>query len=115
MLISFRFEMLIVEEFMQMLLAFPVDPPSATVEIIQDMIYAYSPSLDGRRFADEFVKRRKADALGIPNGSAAISTGFTEVARSGVATAGTFPKVIAPEDSASFKIVTKKGKKKGTL
>ncbi|RUS17176.1 hypothetical protein BC937DRAFT_90298, partial [Endogone sp. FLAS-F59071] len=104
-----------VEEFMQMLLAFPVDPPSATVEIIQDMIYAYSPSLDGRRFADEFVKRRKADALGIPNGSTAISAGFTEIARSGVAIAGTFPKVIAPEDSASFKIVTKKGKKKGTL
>src|SRR4051812_27812123 len=99
---------------MQMLLTFPVDPPSATVEIIQDMIYANSSSLDGRRFADDFVKRRKADALGIPNGGAATSAGFTETTRNGATLTGISPKVIAPEDAA-FKVVTKKGKKKGTL
>ncbi|CAI2169903.1 14834_t:CDS:10 [Funneliformis geosporum] len=53
-----------VEDFIQMLLTFPLDPPSATIEIIQDSIYANSSILDGRRFADEFVKRRKADASG---------------------------------------------------
>ncbi|CAG8516527.1 1684_t:CDS:10, partial [Funneliformis caledonium] len=55
-----------VEEFIQMLLTFPLDPPPATIEIIQDSIYANSSTLDGRRFADEFVKRRKADASGLP-------------------------------------------------
>ncbi|CAG8437931.1 6122_t:CDS:2, partial [Scutellospora calospora] len=55
-----------VDEFIQMLLTFPLDPPPATIEIIQDSIYANSPTLDGRRFADEFIKRRKADANGLP-------------------------------------------------
>ncbi|CAG8442729.1 1823_t:CDS:10 [Diversispora eburnea] len=55
-----------VDEFLQMLLSFPLDPPPATIEIIQDSIYANSPTLDGRRFADEFIKRRKADANGLP-------------------------------------------------
>ncbi|KAG2179079.1 hypothetical protein INT43_001929 [Umbelopsis isabellina] len=50
------------EDFMQMLVAFPLD--NSSVEIIQDMIYANSTSLDGRRFADEFMKRRKADIAG---------------------------------------------------
>ncbi|KAM3582122.1 kinesin-like protein [Umbelopsis sp. WA50703] len=50
------------EDFMQMLVAFPLD--NSSVEIIQDMIYANSTSLDGRRFADEFMKRRKADLAG---------------------------------------------------
>jgi len=44
-----------------MLLTFPIDPPPSSIEIIQDTIYAHSSSLDGRRFADEFIKRRKAD------------------------------------------------------
>ncbi|CAJ0765214.1 23203_t:CDS:2, partial [Entrophospora sp. SA101] len=49
------------DDCIQMLLTFPLDPPPATIEIIQDIIYAHSSSLDGRRFADEFIKRRKAD------------------------------------------------------
>ncbi|KAL5635437.1 hypothetical protein ACGC1H_004283 [Rhizoctonia solani] len=51
-----------VEEFMQMLLSFPLDPSPAVVEIISDSIYANSSTLDGRRFAAEFCQKRKADA-----------------------------------------------------
>lgn len=76
---------------MQMLLAFPLDNSSA--EIIQDIIYANSTSMDGRRFAEEFMKRRRADLAGklsvtIPMSSASL------------------------EDESTFKVVTKKGKKK---
>ncbi|CAI2172116.1 17576_t:CDS:10 [Funneliformis geosporum] len=45
-------------DFIQMLLKFPLDPPHATIEIMQDLIYANSSTLDGQRFADEFVKRK---------------------------------------------------------
>ncbi|GJJ13957.1 hypothetical protein Clacol_008214 [Clathrus columnatus] len=50
------------EEFMTMLLAFPLDFPSSTVEVIQDMVYMNSVTMDGRRFATEFCDKRKADA-----------------------------------------------------
>jgi len=51
-----------VDEFMQMLLSFPLDPPPSVMEIISDSVYASSATLDGRRFATEFVAKRKADA-----------------------------------------------------
>jgi PERQ amino acid-rich with GYF domain-containing protein len=54
--------MVIVEDITSMLLSFPVDPDSSTMEIISDLIYANSTTLDGRRFASEFVSKRKADA-----------------------------------------------------
>lgn len=47
-----------------MLLTFPMDPDPSTVEIISDLIYANSTTLDGRRFAAEFVSKRKADVKG---------------------------------------------------
>lgn len=47
-----------------MLLTFPLNPDSAVMEIISDSVYANSPTLDGRRFAQEFVTRRKTDAKG---------------------------------------------------
>lgn len=47
---------------MQMLLSFPLDPSPTVVEIISDSVYASSATLDGRRFASEFVAKRKADA-----------------------------------------------------
>ncbi|KAF9966573.1 hypothetical protein BGZ70_001934 [Mortierella alpina] len=61
----------VLEDFIQMLLTFPLNPDPSTVEIIQDSIYANSQSLNGRQFADEFIKRRKADAY--PNGGAPAS------------------------------------------
>ncbi|KAG7090806.1 hypothetical protein E1B28_009890 [Marasmius oreades] len=52
-----------VEEIMSMLLSFPLDPDPSTTEIISDLIYANSTTLDGRRFAADFVGKRKADAM----------------------------------------------------
>lgn len=60
---------------MNMLLSFPLDPPPSTVEVISDTIYEYSATLDGRRFASEYVAKRKADAANVKtNGSKAAST-----------------------------------------
>ena len=53
---------------MAMLLAFSLDFPPSTVEVIQDMVYMNSATLDGRRFAADFCARRKADAANRPNG-----------------------------------------------
>ncbi|GAN10007.1 hypothetical protein MAM1_0312c09541 [Mucor ambiguus] len=78
------------DEILQMLLSFPLD--NSCAEIIQDIIYANSISMDGRRFASDFITRRKADLDGkklnviLPTSSA----------------------VTTPE----FKVVTKKNKKK---
>ena len=51
-----------VNEFIEMLLTFPLNPPADVTEIIAEAIYANSSTLDGRRFAADFVTRRKADA-----------------------------------------------------
>lgn len=53
----------LVEEITAMLLSFPLDPDQSTLEIISDLIYANSTTLDGRRFASEYVNKRKADAV----------------------------------------------------
>jgi PERQ amino acid-rich with GYF domain-containing protein len=45
-----------------MLLSFPLDGDATTVEIISELIYDNSTTLDGRRFAQEFITRRRADA-----------------------------------------------------
>jgi PERQ amino acid-rich with GYF domain-containing protein len=67
---------LLVDEFIQMLLTFPVEPGNAAradqLEIISDSVYANSSTLDGRRFAQEFYTKRKADAQ---NRLAAASNG----------------------------------------
>lgn len=71
-----------------MLLSFPVD--DSCLEIIQDIIYTNSLSMDGRRFANDFISRRKADLDGKLN-------------------------VVLPKNnviSSEFKVVTKKGRKK---
>lgn len=47
-----------------MLLSFPLNPDPTVMEIISDSIYANSATLDGRRFAQEFCTKRKADAKG---------------------------------------------------
>lgn len=78
----------VVDDILQMLLSFPVD--NSCLEIIHDIIYTNSKSMDGRRFASDFMSRRKADLDGKLN-------------------------VVLPKTnlvSSEFKIVTKKGKKK---
>ncbi|KAK3844160.1 MAG: hypothetical protein J3R72DRAFT_473419 [Linnemannia gamsii] len=92
----------VLEDFIQMLLSFPLNPDSLTVEIIQDSIYANSQSLNGRQFADEFIKRRKADAY--PNGAPfSASAGNNNASNNSGSTGG---------HDGSFKVVSKKGKKK---
>lgn len=44
-----------------MLLSFPLDGDATTVEIISELIYDNSTTLDGRRFAQEFLRRRRTD------------------------------------------------------
>lgn len=92
----------VLEDFIQMLLSFPLNPDPMTVEIIQDSIYANSQSLDGRRFADEFIRRRKADAF--PNGPVQSAS---SASLSSLNSSGNY------SGADSFKVVSKKGKKKG--
>lgn len=89
-------------------------PPE--VEIIADSIYGVSQTLDGRRIAEEYVRRRKLADRGIvpdtannPSFSSSSNTnenksggGWSEVAKKGP------PK---EESNAAFKVVG--GKKKG--
>lgn len=59
---------LAVDEFIQMLLSFPLDASADVLEIVSDSVYANSSTLDGRRFANEFSQRRKIDvAARYPN------------------------------------------------
>ena len=61
-----------VDEFATQLLFLP---PEA--DIISDSIYSSSPTLDGRRFADEFIRRRKlADKGIIPDPAANSNSAF---------------------------------------
>ncbi|KAF9943712.1 hypothetical protein BGZ65_000441, partial [Modicella reniformis] len=71
----------VLEDFIQMLLTFPLNPDSSTVDIISESIYANSRSLNGRQFADEFIKRRKADAY--PNGAPSSSSSSSSLGISG--------------------------------
>lgn len=50
-----------VDDFMKMLLDFPINPDESVLEIVSDSVYAGSATLDGRRFAKEFNARRMAD------------------------------------------------------
>ncbi|KAH9921405.1 uncharacterized protein B0H18DRAFT_1086113 [Fomitopsis serialis] len=96
------------EEITSMLLSFPLDPDPSTVEIISDLIYASSTTLDGRRFAAEFVSRRKADAAtraknGTPAGSSAKGVSIADVVKAQ-------PKQTQQPEWGGFKVVNKKKK-----
>ncbi|KIL70552.1 hypothetical protein M378DRAFT_155483 [Amanita muscaria Koide BX008] len=96
-----------VEEIMSMLLSFPLDPDLSTIELISDLIYTNSTTLDGRRFATEFVGKRKNDAtsrvksLGAPEKNPAKPASIADVVK-------TAPKATQPE--WAFKVVNKKKK-----
>ncbi|KAF9966923.1 hypothetical protein BGZ70_000723 [Mortierella alpina] len=99
----------VLEDFIQMLLSFPLNPDPMTVEIIQDSIYANSQSLNGRQFADEFIKRRKADAY--PHG---MGSGANGTSNSNNNSSFSSNQQLSSAHDGSFKVVSKKGKKKGT-
>ncbi|KAJ7293786.1 hypothetical protein C8J57DRAFT_1269996 [Mycena rebaudengoi] len=98
-----------VEEIMSMLLSFPLDPDLSTVELISDLIYANSTTLDGRRFAAEFVSKRKVDAASRPKGASVSGSGSGKlVSIADVVKAQ--PKAPASSEWGGFKVVNKKKK-----
>ncbi|KAF8973854.1 hypothetical protein BDZ97DRAFT_1777173 [Flammula alnicola] len=94
-----------VEEIVSMLLSFPLDPDASTIEIISDTIYSNSTTLDGRRFASEFVSKRKADA----RSKSASTSGKAPAKPVSIAdVVKATPKAAQPE--WGFKVVNKKKK-----
>lgn len=90
-----------------MLLSFPLDPDPSTVEIISDLIYASSTTMDGRRFAAEFVSRRKADQASRSKGNAPVSASAKPTSIADVVKAQPKP---AQSEWGGFKVVNKKKK-----
>ncbi|KAK0208899.1 hypothetical protein DFS33DRAFT_1459466 [Desarmillaria ectypa] len=96
-----------VEEIMQMLLSFSMDPDPSTIELISDLIYSNSTILDGRRFASEFVSKRKADAAA-RKGTASSAAGMNKpVSIAEVVKAQPKPQA---SEWGGFKVVNKKKK-----
>jgi PERQ amino acid-rich with GYF domain-containing protein len=96
------------DDIIQMLTSFPLDPDPSTVELIAEMIYANSTTLDGRRFAAEFIARRKTDAASRPKGvpAAPAKTGLVSIAD----VVRSQPKAVAGNEWGAFKVVNKKKK-----
>ncbi|TRM62398.1 hypothetical protein BD626DRAFT_499090 [Schizophyllum amplum] len=93
------------EEIMTMLTTFPVEDIStpSTLELIQEIIYAHSTTMDGRRFASDFATRRKADVASRAAGSSASKpVSIADVVKAQ-------PKPTQPE-WGGFKVVNKKKK-----
>ena len=70
-----------VDSFLEMLLSFPVNPTPDVVDIIAESVNATSSKIDGRRFALDFVSRRKLDAGIRPTNSNALSEGDFQVVK----------------------------------
>jgi PERQ amino acid-rich with GYF domain-containing protein len=95
-----------VEEIMSMLLTFPIEADASIREIISETIYTNSTTMDGRRFADEFVSRRKADAIAHAKNGGSAKGPAKPVSIADVVKA--VPKATQPE--WGFKVVNKKKK-----
>ena len=97
-----------------MLLSLPPNE-STSKEIISDTIYTHSPTLDGRHFADEFLKRRKA--LGTALDTTTLPVIMTSTSPS---SGGGWNEVLKKEKrdpsgewNSAFKVVaSKKGRRK---
>ena len=87
---------------------------------IADTIYQSSPTLPGKRFASEFMEKRRSDRglNGGGSGSAAATSSMAS-ARSAATSAGSGaesgsgrlqPSASASQDAFGFKVVKKKGK-----
>lgn len=89
-----------------MLLTFPIEADASIREIISETIYTNSTTMDGRRFADEFVSRRKADVVAHAKNGGASKGPARPVSIADVVKAA--PKSAQPE--WGFKVVNKKKK-----
>lgn len=99
---------ILVEEIMSMLLTFPIDADSSTLEIISDLIYANSTTLDGRRFASEFASKRKVDAASRPKSNGGNAGSNKPISIAEVVKAQPKP---ATAEWGGFKVVNKKKNK----
>jgi PERQ amino acid-rich with GYF domain-containing protein len=113
-------KLIVDDEIYQMMMSLPPNE-SSTQEIISDTVYAHTSTLDGRHFAEEFLKRRKAlgaalDATlptttnsGSGSGSGSSSgSGWNEVLKKDRS------KDPSGEWNSAFKVVAgKKGRRRG--
>lgn len=110
--------LLTVEQFAATLLEMPLDP-----SILAEAVYSYSTTMDGRHFADEFVRRKKLADKGIVeksdpvgtsgNGSTSGNGGWNEVAKKGSGS-GSAGNSGAPKEDTSvpgFRVVPSKKNK----
>ncbi|KAH7213957.1 hypothetical protein BKA60DRAFT_79210 [Fusarium oxysporum] len=89
--------------------------------LIADAVYSNSTTMDGRHFAEEFVRRKKLAERGVvekqPDNKGGNGGGWSEVAKKGssssAAAVATSPRDDASMQAAGFKVVPgrKKGKK----
>ena len=93
------------DDFIEMLMSFPLDPSPDVVEIIAESVYANSGTMDGRRFAADFVAKRKMDAQGrSPTSATKQAPSASDVLKSQPAKKDTF---------SGFQVVGKSKKKGG--
>jgi len=110
------------DEIYQMMLSLPPNE-SSSQEIISDTIYQHSSTLDGRHFAEEFLKRRKilgnALDVALPHST---GTTITTTTSSSSNSASGWNEVIKKENkrdpsgewNSAFKVVAgKKGRRRG--
>ena len=113
------------EEFFQLLLSFAAAGGKDSQELIGESVYANSTTIDGRRFAEEFVRRRREDLKNkdgrnrtVPELSAATAAASTSSGTSGwssIVKSGNKP--VASQDpaddwSGNFKVKTAKKNRK---
>jgi len=87
---------------------------------IADTIYQSSPTLPGKRFAAEFLEKRRADRLGGGGGSGSAAAAGSAFSTRSAATSGGSgaesgpgrlqPSASASQDAFGFKVVKKKGR-----
>ncbi|KAK6350409.1 hypothetical protein TWF718_003601 [Orbilia javanica] len=104
-----------VDEFVTMIMSFPPE-----VDLISDSVYQQSTTIDGRRFAEEFIRRRKLAQQGVivdhghHGDDNKAGGGWSEVAKKGRETSTSNSSSAAAADSGlgngNFKVV--QGKKK---
>ncbi|KAF3937407.1 hypothetical protein ABW19_dt0207341 [Dactylella cylindrospora] len=105
-----------VDDFLNMIMSFPLE-----VDLISDSVYQQSTTIDGRRFAEEFIRRRKLAQQGVvvdhghgEESKSSNSSGWNEVAKKGregsaSSTSGTTGDSLG---NGSFKVVQGKKKKR---
>ncbi|KAK6349421.1 hypothetical protein TWF696_005705 [Orbilia brochopaga] len=107
-----------VDDFLNMIMSFPPE-----VDLISDSVYQQSTTIDGRRFAEEFLRRRKLAQQGVvvdhghhgDDNKGSANGGWNEVAKKGRETttnSGSASGGDAGLGSGSFKVVQGKKKKR---